>query len=688
MTDSTRQTRMPTTAVLVAYYAILTAFLVASFFPQYRVWGINIWAYFPTYVPLVLFGLGAVIPFAVSWIPGRDQTSKNNKKYVWLVLGLTLLFGLAFYFLRARTHFLGDGYTVLSLLAQENPLVKTRELGEALAHIWMKSAVGVGGENAALLSFQIISISSGILFLITVGAVGKSLFERTTDRLLFWLGLCSGGYMLLFFGYVENYSLFVLSVAVYSLLGLLATRKKISKWLILPPLMLAVFLHILGVTLIPSAAYLLLLDSPVGNAIRRLSIKTKVLMSFVVGLILLTVMYHYYSVSFYFQLALLPIVQNRFTAEGYTLFSLRHLVDLINLLVLLLPGLPVVIAALFSVPLRKIARREDFRYLLILAASCIGAVFIFDPKLGMPRDWDLFAFAGVPLVLLSFHLILENRQLVRSYALTCVMLSVLGLLSLYPRAVGQLMSSVSIAHFKHHCQLDRVKNRTSRWLLIDFFEKAGDLAQAQAENQRWYDDFPEMSLSDSARVLLNRGRVRQAIPLLGRVLAANALYADAWQNLGKCNWYLGRFDEALEYMTIANGLNPYNAGFLSDLGVAYMMSGNLDKAEKPLIKAVALDTARYQPLFNLVHFYALRKRWSEYSHYYSKVITRSDVPLGDIKTLASLHLERGDYARAGEVYKLALNRGLDSSYIDSLLNFHPQLKQFLNLYPIPFDKSP
>ena len=688
MIDSAHQTQTRATAVLAAYYAVLTAFLLSSFFPEYRVWGINLWAYFPTYVPLTLFGLGAAVPFVIRWLPERDQTSKENRKYIWLVLGLTVLFGLAFYFLRARTHFLGDGYTVLSLLAQENPLVKTRELGEALAHIWMKSAVGGGGENAALLSFQIISISSGVLFLITVGLVGKKLYTRTGDILLFWIGLTSGGYMLLFFGYVENYSLFVLSVAVYSLLGLLATRKKISKWLILPPLMLAVFLHILGVTLIPSAAYLLLLDSPVGNAIRRLSIKTRVLMSFVVGLILLTAMYYYYSVNFYFRLSLLPLVPNRFTAEGYTLFSLRHLADSINLLVLLLPGLPVVIAVLFSVPLRKITRREDFRYLLILAASCVGAVFIFDPKLGMPRDWDLFSFAGVPLVLLSFHLILENRQLVRSCTLTCIMVSVLGLLSLYPRAVGQVMSSVSIAHFKHQCQLDRVKNRTSRWLLIDFFEKAGDRARSQAENQRWCDDFPEMSLSDSARVLLDRGRVRQAIPLLGRVLATNTLYADAWQNLGKCYWYLGRFDEALEYMTIANGLNPYNAGFLSDLGVAYMMAGNLDKAEKPLTEAVALDTARYQPLFNLIHFYALRRQWSEYSHYYSKVITRSDVPLGDIKTLASLHLERGDYPRAGEVYKLALKRGLDSAYIDSLQERYPQLRQFLNLHPIPFDKSP
>ena len=102
MTDSPRQTTSPTFTVLVVYYATLATFLLASFFPQHRVWGINFWAYFPSYVPLMLFALGAVVPFAITLIPRTDCAGRSNRRYYAQVLGLTLLFGLGFYFLRAH----------------------------------------------------------------------------------------------------------------------------------------------------------------------------------------------------------------------------------------------------------------------------------------------------------------------------------------------------------------------------------------------------------------------------------------------------------------------------------------------------------------------------------------------------------------------------------------------------------
>jgi hypothetical protein len=39
--------------IFAAYYAVLVAFLVASFFPEHRLWSVNWWAYFPGYVPFV-----------------------------------------------------------------------------------------------------------------------------------------------------------------------------------------------------------------------------------------------------------------------------------------------------------------------------------------------------------------------------------------------------------------------------------------------------------------------------------------------------------------------------------------------------------------------------------------------------------------------------------------------------------
>ncbi|MCK4461803.1 MAG: hypothetical protein KAW46_08350, partial [candidate division Zixibacteria bacterium] len=131
---------------------------------------------------------------------------------------MTAASAVLFYFLRARTHFLGDGYTLLSSLATDQATaMKIREYGESLLHIWLENLIGGDGQAAALLSYQIISIAAGLLFVIVTALFASKLFERTADRVLFLLGVCTGGYMLLFFGYVENYSLFVLSVLVYTL---------------------------------------------------------------------------------------------------------------------------------------------------------------------------------------------------------------------------------------------------------------------------------------------------------------------------------------------------------------------------------------------------------------------------------------------------------------------------------------
>ncbi|MCK4461804.1 MAG: hypothetical protein KAW46_08355 [candidate division Zixibacteria bacterium] len=55
-------------AIYGAYYLTLVAFLVASYFPEHRVWGFNWWAYYPSWVPWGLFGLGVIAPIIVQVI--------------------------------------------------------------------------------------------------------------------------------------------------------------------------------------------------------------------------------------------------------------------------------------------------------------------------------------------------------------------------------------------------------------------------------------------------------------------------------------------------------------------------------------------------------------------------------------------------------------------------------------------
>ncbi len=668
-----------------AYYAVLVAFLLVSFFPQHRLWGINWWAYFPGYVPFVLFAVGALAPIVLQVVLRRgrsdvvDDRAPNGKgsRYFIIVSCLTVAYGFAFYFLRARTHFLGDGYAALASLASDNPLVKPRGLGEGLLHVWVKSAIRADGETAALASFQVISISAGILFLMTVAAFAALLFERARDRILLFLGLASSGYMLLFFGYVEYYSLFVLSVAVFSLTGLSVIRGQINRWLIFPVLGLAVFFHTMGLTLIPSVVYLMLANSRVGGFLSKLSRKTKLLIGTMAFVVVALPFYYYYSTDYFFRFAFVPLSENRFTVEGYTLFSFEHLVDVFNLLILLLPGLPLVVVVLFFLPVRRMLRQREYRYLLILLASTLGAVFILDPKLGVPRDWDLLAFSGVPLVILAYYLVLESRRFTKPRVTICVLSIFLGFLLLFPRVTSQVVPDISVAHCRNYFELDKMKSRTARLMLINFYRDAGDEDMARLETERAFADFPEKRMVDSAVVLINAGHPLEAVQLLRQVLQRIPTFADAWLNLGQCYIRLRDYDNATDYLRIADGLNPYNPQFLNDLGAAYLYMGDYQRAEKALKRSLSFDTTVFEPFFNLVQLYALQNDEDKYRQSFLKMISRSEASTEVLKGLGDSNLRRRDFRRAAEAYRVAVQRGLDSAYVNQLAQKHPQLLQHL-----------
>ncbi|MCK4373269.1 MAG: hypothetical protein KAW61_08980, partial [candidate division Zixibacteria bacterium] len=183
-------------AIYGGCYLTLVAYLVASYFSEFRVWGFNWWAYYPSWVRWGLFGLGALAPVVVQVISRRfeydsqEEVPVGSDRRFYAIAGLvTAASAVLFYFLRARIHFLGDGYTLLSSLATDQPTtMKIREYGESLLHICLKNLIGGDGQASALLSYQIISITAGLLFVVAVALFARKLYERTAERVLFLLG--------------------------------------------------------------------------------------------------------------------------------------------------------------------------------------------------------------------------------------------------------------------------------------------------------------------------------------------------------------------------------------------------------------------------------------------------------------------------------------------------------------------
>ncbi|MCX6834871.1 MAG: hypothetical protein NTW07_07020, partial [candidate division Zixibacteria bacterium] len=260
-------------AVWIAYAATVGTLLVASLFPAERLWGFNWYGYFGWGARLVMLGVALVVPLALlQWRRIRSDDTETNERRTREripILPLTILVGVlaaAFYLLRTRTHFLGDGYQLLVSL-QRGINHKPWEAGAFLIQSWVYALLGGSGEAQAQLALQLISGGAGLLLVLVTGFVSVHLFRSTEKRLLYSAGVMTGGYALLFFGYLESYPLFVLAVGSFCQIGLLIALGKASRWFVIPLLALAVSFHIFGVALVPGAIYLLFRNSAVGTRI-------------------------------------------------------------------------------------------------------------------------------------------------------------------------------------------------------------------------------------------------------------------------------------------------------------------------------------------------------------------------------------------------------------------------------------
>jgi Flp pilus assembly protein TadD len=77
---------------------------------------------------------------------------------------------------------------------------------------------------------------------------------------------------------------------------------------------------------------------------------------------------------------------------------------------------------------------------------------------------------------------------------------------------------------------------------------------------------------------------QQAADSFSKVVAKDPKNADAFNYLGYSNRWLGRYPEAFAAYDKALALNPKHKGALEYSGIAYLKSGQKDKAEQQLAK--------------------------------------------------------------------------------------------------------
>ncbi len=676
MADTDSGSRFPAAASAAATIAALAA---ASFLPEYRVWGIGFWAFLPVGVRVGLAVAAVIVLAAILSLRDAADRAKGQQSsqssYFLISTAVIAVFGALYFLFPARSFFLGDGLQNLDALASGKGIIKATALGEGYAHVWLAKVLGVSDRSGALLVFRLLSGLSGIVFVAAAVVGSRRLFDGARDQFLFVLGLATGGYALLWFGYVEQYSLFVAVVGIFTLIGLLVAHGAVNRFWLLPLLALAVLMHIFGLLLLPAALYLLLADTSLGRRIGRTRNASLVLAGMLALIAAVSGGIFAFRSSLFLRYALIPLADSIYAYDSYTLLSWAHLLDFVNLALLLLPGAGLLVLLMTRRQTRAALKDRRFIFLTIMLVIVWAGLFLVDPKLGLPRDWDLFSFAGLPLVALFYLLALRKST---HYGHTVALMGIV--LSAFVLATRvAILRSPDDAREQHRAYLALDPERGLRaYSLIrtDYLER-GDTAAAETSFTQWNRLYPERAAFFRAVDLKRVGKWPNAVRELRLAVGLNPTYADAWSHLGECYIHMKLDDSAYVCLHRALRLNPYEASAWNNLGNACIRERRYDEAETALLKAHDLLGDHPANQYNIATVYRLTGRTDLYLQWLEKAAQWPNTPPGLYRELADVYLAQGNIPAAAAQFRIGLARGLDTASVRAAEERYPALKQAL-----------
>lgn len=251
------------------YFALIVLmgllYLYAAFFSRRNLFGFNQLRHLGLPLAVLALAVIAVLIFLAArsrreeiFLPLRLPALGKRRVYLYLLLAL-LAFGL---FLLLRNNFLNpDAQEFAAKFARDVPTkgahVTHDELLELYLHsrFWYLTNMYLGW--SVPFSYQFLSSLAGGVFIVVWLLFASAILPEHFWELFFLF--LSGGYMQLFFGDVENYTLVTLIILLYYLTAYLFIQQKVP--LIVPStiLALAMCFHLLAGWLLPSLAYLYLL---------------------------------------------------------------------------------------------------------------------------------------------------------------------------------------------------------------------------------------------------------------------------------------------------------------------------------------------------------------------------------------------------------------------------------------------
>jgi tetratricopeptide (TPR) repeat protein len=603
----------------------------------------------------------------------------QKKRHIWYLI-ISLLFFVLFWILRTKTHFLGDGYQILSNVEANEPAIKWTEPLESLLHLdafhLAKSLFNLDAETLyALLSCMAGSIFIFLSFLFAdllvhthfLGKEERSPLEipPLAGKILVFLLLISMGSVQLFFGYVEHYTFLFLSMFGFLFLSLLylvgdpafggeGTPNNSSRTKLVFPLLafiLTFLFHVSALYLLPSVFFL-----SVAKDQKSKSHKTKKFLLGIFALILMVIIFWGYKrYSWSVPPLLVPLTNDRYSAPGYTLFSFPHLSDFLNQQLLVSPvGLILILAFLICKKRRSFFMNRAFQFLLILSLPQLLFNFLMDPALGASRDWDLFSAVGLGYTILGLYLLLKFFKDKIKFEYLSVILVVTSLYSTVPWIALNSSESKTIARFRNLLLIDPKKSQNGHFVLFTYFKTLGQEEEAEKENEVQRKLLPELPLIADGEKFLVEGELDSAEAkfLLAKEIAPRL--SAVHHHMGMVYLAKGSLNKAEIEFKEAIKLAPFVPGAYVSLANLYVVKGDTNSALEFYKTAVFLKWPDPEPYYNVGLIYFRKGDLDKAEDFFKKTLRLKsdfeDAYLG----LGNIYKEEGKFQKAIEMYKTAI----------------------------------
>jgi tetratricopeptide (TPR) repeat protein len=617
-------------ALLIPVFSsvLVLAHFASSFFPGARLWGINHLAYFPVEVRILL-----ALIFLVFLIPEINSKILNFLKIffdtihavtlgkarrLWFVFLPVISFFL-FWIFRTRTHFLGDSYQIISSLEKGEFYVKWAELGEGFFHIYLYKLLNPIFNINAETVYELSSCFFGAIFVFLVLLMVDFLGEDKGEKLFLFLFMMFMGSIQLFCGYAEHYSLsytLIFGFIIFSVKYLKGQGKPFFPLLFFA---IALFSHISAFYLLPSVFLLYLLGY---QREKKSSFFEKMEVWAILYLILIAVLIflHMKRYSWTVGNKFVPLLEGDYYAPGYSLFSLSHILDIVNQQLLISPVGLILLVIIGACSKAFNFKDKSVPFLSSMLLLGLGFNLIMYPGLGMSRDWDMFSSTGVGYTVLAGYLFLKVVRKRKDFKYLGSVLIIATFFCTAPWILLNTSQQKGVERFRNLLELDPQKSRNGHYALAVYFKKKGLYGQVERENQAQERKFPALFLAKQGFTLLNTNQIDKAFEVGKKALDMDPALADAYRLLGKIYDSRESWDSAeVEFKTAIN-LKPGDPQMYADAGTHYLNIDSLDAALCYYHKALILGTKDALVYNNLGSIYSDNNNWKEAIRAYRKAI--------------------------------------------------------------------